>query len=507
MKTETYRDVFKKLITNKVLILCVIATTVLSFGFTITNPSIGLDDPASYHYLQTDHYGSMIQQGRLLHVAYNMLTGAMEFLPFFNEFVGAALLALSALLFCTLFQHTARGRLSTLVMAVFCCLYISYPLINEKFIYSLDVVVTTSSYCTCALALMYTERIAESKWNFVKAVALEMLSIACYESFGFVFFCGVFALFILRVIVNREDLRAKTLFSDGMKAAAVLLTAFVLYYGLVIGIQLVTDQYGVFERTNAWSNATVGVFENLKNITLSIINRLFRTPSYSFVIFSIASVAGAVLCGVLSVRRRNPWLLPCYVGLYVGNLFIHYICGYVIYRAAQTFCLFVAFVIMMLAFELTKVKRLKKAVALTAALLVFIQAAEMTRWFYNDHIRYQKEAFAANAIATRLLAECDVTKPIVFTDNGEGMEGYAQTNYYPYSQINGYSVLYWGDRAFDEHDAPNLIEFFRMHGYDFMVKPTAEQAAKALEESKNMPAWPAEDSIVETDEYIIVNVR
>ena len=61
MPCYDYWDYFKiKVINNKRLLTCAILTTILCFGFTICNYSIGVDDTARNHYLYSTLAGSMI---------------------------------------------------------------------------------------------------------------------------------------------------------------------------------------------------------------------------------------------------------------------------------------------------------------------------------------------------------------------------------------------------------------------------------------------------------------
>lgn len=499
---QGYWDHCKKILSCKVLMFFVVFTTALCFGFTITNFSVGIDDPAAHHYLHTDGYGSMIQQGRLFHVVYNLLTNALEFLPFFNDFLGASLLALSSLLFCALFSYVTQGKLSTVCMTVFCCVFISNPIIHEKYIYNLDVIATTAAYCAVALSLMYTYNLSAAKTNGIKAILLLMVALSSYETFGPMYFCGVFALFILRIVVNKEPVDRKILFKDGLKFAAVLLCAYILYYSLVVSVQLFTGQFGIFHRGNAWAG------QNPLTAFLKITRKLIRTfllrPYLPLTLFTVFAVLGGILFLVLSVKKRSPVLFVCFCGLFAGNLFIHYVCGYVMYRAAQTFSLFIAFVALILVYVLCHSVYGKRIVIAGSVLLVLVQAAELNRWFYNDYIRYQKESYMVHSIATEMAEQCDVSKPVIFT--ARYSTDYLSSEYYTGGQYNGKSAILWCCRAFDDPTTFHMRELFRMYGYDFLVAPTEKLADKVLAEVEKLEEWPGDGYFWETEEYILVKI-
>ena len=120
VKRNYWQNIKETLLSNKVLILTILFITVLSYGFTITNFSIGIDDPLREHYLYSRDWGSQIQQGRITQVILNYLTDAVDFIPFFTDFLGACLFAVSALLFCGLLQYVTDNHFSTFSLAVFC---------------------------------------------------------------------------------------------------------------------------------------------------------------------------------------------------------------------------------------------------------------------------------------------------------------------------------------------------------------------------------------------------
>lgn len=452
----------------------------------------------------------MIQQGRLLHVALNSLTGAIQFIPFFTEFTGAVLYAVSALLYCALFRYVTLGRggLSDFSLISFCGVYISSSVLVEKYIYHLDVIAVMLSYCCSAVALLYAYRFVKEKRIPLAfcAVAVLMVAIASYETFIFLYICGVFGIFILEIVVNREKKPFLTLLQEGILYALILLFAVVVYYSLVYVVQVLTEQRGMFIRYNYWRFTDGSFFEKFIFITNSFAEYLrgaLKDRYLPIQVFLLFTIAGVLLSVVHAIRRKNGWLLACFVALWLCNFGIHYFSGYFMTRAAQTFCFFSGFVLIILIESIATKGIIRKMMYIAVLLLVFIQSADMNRWFYNDYVRYQKETFAINTIATRLVAECDISKPVVFTNYPE--YNYFHTELYPGRQANGNSVITWTISAFDINEQPFVSELFRMHGYDFIQQPTAEQYGQAQIEADAMPPWPQKGCIQEFTDFIVVN--
>lgn len=505
-KTSYWEILRKDILKNKQLMGLALFVGVLCFGFTITNFSIGIDDAARGYYFYTQNEGNMIQQGRLLHVALNTLTHSVQFIPFFTELLGASLYVLSALLLCALFHYVTDGRISTAALTVFAGIYISSSILAEKYIYHLDVLATMVSYCCNALALLYSYRfVKEKRWKcFLTAIPLLMGAIASYESYIFLYISGVFALFILEMAVNRRDKSFRELLGEGLKYAGTLLTALVVYYCLVAFIQVITGQFGIFSRTGNLTEE-LGLLGTISYVTRSFIQTFSDAIGDRYLpvlVFCLCSVVCFGLLLWMSAERKSVWLGLCFLALWMCNFAIHYAAGGFLYRAAQTFCFFCGFVLMLLVGVFPS-RIWKMLVCGAAGLLVFVQAADMNRWFYNDYTRYQKEAYAIHAMANEILGKCDIEKPVVFTN--APYEGYLDTALYSGRQVNGNSLLYWCGYAFLDPTQPFVSEIFRMHGYDFIQSPSEAQFEQACLAAENMPIWPQEGSIQEFDDFIVVN--
>ena len=100
--------------------VCLSLVTIGAYGFAITHYSIGVDDPATFRYLDSYGASSMIDQGRLLHLLLDKLTGYVDFTPFLGEFIAVLLFFASALLWCTLLAALCqRKKASTAALTVF----------------------------------------------------------------------------------------------------------------------------------------------------------------------------------------------------------------------------------------------------------------------------------------------------------------------------------------------------------------------------------------------------
>ena len=79
---EFYRVLKEEILKNKILMVCLSLVTAGAYGFAITHYSIGVDDPAAFRYVHSYGASSLVDQGRLLHLLLDKLTGYVEFTPF-----------------------------------------------------------------------------------------------------------------------------------------------------------------------------------------------------------------------------------------------------------------------------------------------------------------------------------------------------------------------------------------------------------------------------------------
>lgn len=505
MPCERINSVKDKVFSNKKLLFFVVLITILSYGFTVSNFSYGIDDPADIHYFHTNNYGNMIQQGRLGQLFLDRIFGVGRLVPFFNDFVGAFLLMSSALVFILLFQYVTDGKLSDTAAVVFAGVYISYPIINEKFIYNLDVIATTLSYLCVPSALIFVCIFIDSRFKkksaFIYSVLLTCIAVSSYETFIFLFIQGFFALQIVRILWNGEKIRFGQMVKEGLIFAAVLLVSMLLYYLAVFVCQMTTGQLGKFSRSGTIM-AAFGSKEWSQVFVTNLKSAMTNFAYLSIKIFIVISVLGFALTVFWTIKKKSFVLLFSGVFLYIANFILPAVMAQVLYRTCQTFCFTVAFIMLTAVYTFQNKKALRIAVSVVSAYLILIQCVDLNLWFYKDYTRYKKEEFAINSIASRLTAECDCSKPIVFV-SGDSDLSIFETSNWP-SQVNGSSMMRWGVGVFGDDTSPVMLRLFELHGYPFFVSPNQEQCDLAKQLCDGMEPWPAKTSIKEFDEIIII---
>lgn len=535
MQVRKYKEAAISLIKDLRYIIPTILVTVMSFGFTINNAAINIDDTAFNVYYQGH---MLIEQGRFAPALYNKIFHIYEYNPFFLNLCAVMLFFMSAVAFCALFKVVSKDKLHPLTYTVFSCFLISYPLMNEIFSYMTASFTICISFLLTAVSLITVNELIENKKNWlcwIASVALLVLIISGYESFVAVYICGVFAIFILKYLFGeKKDKSFKKPILNGL----------ISLVPLVLGIfieAIVSDNIMRIMKLSPNHNAqttiyytTMGFSEALKHLKETVIvefgiNGLWYLP---IAIYLTACLITLIMMIMYTVKHKKPVIILLFFGLWLSTLLLSIIQGFASpYRTCQPFAVFVAFIMMLVAQEALKIDKIKIIKYTAVALLfltVFYQAKDLHQWFYLNYERFSYEKNIVSSVSERLNYNCDTSKPIVFhgyisyppdilkkitvSPNDPklplansiaktfGIKKNFKGNKFVQTNVNLF--INWGDIAFGQ-PGRETVKFFRMNGYSFKM-PTNAMAEEAESYLPLMSNWPNKNSIMETDKFIIV---
>jgi hypothetical protein len=510
--------------------------TIMSFGFTLTHPSISVDDTAmDYYYRQNE----LLIQGRFFQVFIDKILGIYNFRPFVLDFFAILCLMAAAVLWCSLFKKITNNQLKPVGYLFFACFFVSYPLITEIFIYMGSDFETGLGHAMIPFILFMMFVISSDTKKLSKPVTFIMpsfliaLTLSLYESFAVVYLFGIFVVLILRFLYSDDSKKFKDVFNRGLYFLIPLIGGIVLRLVIDLILKLI---FHLGTSTNASKEIhwDTGLMENLpkliKGATLSFLyNGLVYLP-ITFLLLAI----GVTL--FLMVRDGAKHRSITIIALYLGSIFS--IFSLTIfqgietpYRACSVFSVFVAFVFMLLLqfFEEGKFRNeIKKAVVVVMCIFLIWQINDINKWFYVDYMRYEEEVNVVNQVAAEIRANYDLNKPVVFlgdyklSDNINQYTSAEKTSLagqlymnltgivpegkyaYKFVQSNGDSFLDWAVGWNFSNNVSEAHKFFKDLGYDFKADDY-EMREEALKVTGDKPAWPKKGSIFETDKFIVVN--
>ncbi len=542
----------RRIINQKVYIICITLTAVLSYGFAVCQPIIGVDDSAIGRYF-AEGLGPIM--GRFGYFLLNKICPVAEYTPFIVDLIGVLFLMLGAVLWCLVWEKAMGHKLSLMASTCFSCVMISCPMISEVFIYYLHNGVCMC-YCLSALLVLLfmeaMERRGKARWyKLSKALFVLWITNSFVEAFTIVFLMAMVMVWILQCICRVRKITPKIVAYEGLAAGGLLIVSILLR---TITIEVITaifslqDQIGIMNRRSVlealdWFKSGQGLAEFVmtikKYIAMYYVNAIAYIPVR---IYLMAVIALGIWAIYRLIRYRQ--ILP-FLGMVVMQLIpliLVFLEGHAtFYRNSQYVPIYVAFVVMVLTCALEtwaagKVwgKKVVGVWGIVIGILVYNQAFEMTQWFYVDYMKYEDAKNTVNLISYELEKHYDTTKPVVFVGNYTIPEHIVEKMYVPYDSdtyqtIAGildimdpnlktcfampfgyslsseavYSVLTWGNIAFEVWDK-ETHEFFAIHGHEFRRIMNPEDCREIQAQHADLPGWPKEGSIVETKEYIVV---
>lgn len=543
-------DIFNQ----KIYTICVLMTAVLSYGFAICQPMVGIDDSAIGRYY-TEGVGAVL--GRWGFYLINKICPVVDYTPFVTDFIGVALLILGSALWCVVWQRVTGKKLSVLASTAFSCVMISSPIISEVFIYYLHNGIGIN-YCLMAiLMLVFTEAFdtTNKKKKAGKLLSAFLLLCLCnsfVETFTIVFLMAIVMVWALQTISNAKrltvkDLSLQAVWAGGFLAASILVRSFMMkFFTVAFSLQDAVDDVSSRSVLSAldWFKSSEGLAEFVmtikKYIAMYYVNAIAYVPIRIYV---MAVVAFFVYAIYRLFARKQVLPLIAAVAMQFIPLILVVIEGHAtFYRNSQYLPLYVAFVILVLTLaierftaKLTWGKKMIAVWCILLGILVYNQAYEMTQWFYVDYMKYEDAKNTVNQISEALERDYDTEKPVVFVGNYTLPENIVEKAYVDYespdykkiasvldimdpnlktcfAMPNGYSlsseaiysVFTWGNHAFEGWDKETHA-FFAMHGHEFERISDVETVIEIQAQYDELPGWPKNGSIVETDEYIVVH--
>lgn len=491
-----YKNATKYFLKNKVFIVAIILVTILSFGFTITHPSVGMDETAFGRYYQDNE---MLESGRwgsyLIYRGLNII----EFTPFWIDFLVTCIIVITAVLWCVFLKKNLGEKLSLGAYIIFATIFISFPLINECYIFSNSSLAVMIGTFLASLGIMaFYENYSKLHKKIIYVLIAIMLAVAfsMYEACGQVMLVSICVTAILMIYTNK-DKKIKDIFKYlfatlGIVVLAVILDEIIVKIVYLAGVRASNEA----DKEISWGK--YGIVESFQLIVFNIIEAMINTKYFPVLIFDIVSAIGLAISILQSDKKRNWMILVIFIAMFLSNFAISMLqLDYVLYRTCTSWGLFVAIIVMATYKFLSEYKITKILATVCIVILVLLQTKYLNQLFYNDYKRYQKDLTIAHELIYDLEKSYNTSKPLVIMGTPyKSIGGYG-------AQSNSLSVLWWGKKAFGDNGA-EFIKFLNSLGYEFK-RPNDEQYEKGKVEAETMNRYPKDDSIRELEDCIVIN--
>lgn len=513
---------------KKIYWLSLLATVLLSYGFLLTQVSVGIDDEAYGNYYGGD---SLAAQGRVGYILVRFFADIYEFTPVWRELLGILIFVGVVSIFIRLFQEHSSGRFQTTASTILVLLTLSYPLLSERFLFSECVFSTPLQWLLCAggiICLLAAHRETGSRRIPWLLGALAAIGGAMLFEKTVAAACATMAIQVALVTQLNEESPYYRQGKKLMQLAGMLAGTFV--GGVLISAGGTAALRALVGQTNSgyvdryvkydFSSPLMSLAWCLKTVAERIVsgavsgNEAFRT----FLIVIVLFFAVGMVC---AVRRRHFWLGLCVV-CYTLMPFAPYLITAnpdLPYRILDYWALWIGFAAAAVFVLLTqnmkrpRAREIAKYAALALCGLCMIrQSYAMTRVFYTDYRKYQQDVSTMQQIVYDLhsVVGAERDKPVLF------IGCMPESEFVKTDEVAGSSIFRWGRQwsESDELQSNRIYDFFELHGYTLQRPEGIELSGEEYREFQNtariraaqLSDWPEEGYIREYPEYVLVRL-
>ena len=513
---------FKKFLLNPLYIFPVLISTILCYAYYLTHETVTIDSLSSDRY----YHGLLVAQGRLTATIIEKYLG-FEHLPIAVEnIIGLICFILGATVFCIIFDK-AKPQSNVLPYTFSTCLYITFPLMNEYFMFKGSVLTTGGSILSVSFALYFALKIK----NLIASILISSIFIffaySWYESFILVYIGAVFLLLILLADGKKSQ---KELFFNGFWLAPTLFLGFSLeeiISNAIINLCNITQDNNNAVGT-AWLSSSATLKSFFYDFIYSFVSKIFCYAPFTILFIFLAIAFGLMILQTKSTKK--PILVFFYFGLALTVFFLSIYRGTEsAYRTEQGIPFYISAITLLLSSKIINSngkKALRIIASLSLVIILTVQICSSNYWYHVNVLRDKEEKQVVCNIA-KDLEKYDKNKPVIFigyyqlsnnikdkyTVKKDSVAGKiidytskkAKKSYtYTACQTSISSYISWSIYSFSSANV-ELKKFFNSCGYDFKLG-TNKQFEEATKKYINIPSYNDSGYILDAGDYIVVKV-
>ncbi len=522
-----------KRITNPFYLIAVALTAVGTYGFYLANPSPSID------WLSYDRYysGILFSQGRFTATIVERALGLWNCPVWFEPILGLVCFILGTLVMLAVFDGFTEYK-SIVPSIVFTCIYITFPLLPEYFIYNGAILTVGGSTLLLSLAIYLEIKYKDLLRSMLIPTILMIAVFSWYECMILPYVGTVFAIFYL---LNREnhDLKTKFVITKGLYFAMILIASIVLEYAVT------TAAIKIFS-IPLHNGADVAIhWENLSSVLYLLANyaSYWFIKAFCYAPFTILFVflfIFLIMSVVELVRYKKFSSVIIFFGMLIPVFAMTMIrCGGgASYRIEQGMPFFIAFVSYAICLELNQKKSVvKRIIAAAFCFLLTVQIGTSNYSYFVNSLRYEEEKNVILTVNSEITSKFESDKPVVFIGEYKISDSLQEKRSYPEGSFAaklkafavskspvyqdqlqeiakirvkfesvGSSYLGWSVGYFEEdYPLTELYKFCDYIGVSF-EHCTKEQFEDAKQRYADLPSYPNKGYAAENDDYIVVKL-
>lgn len=516
---EELKSFFDNVVRKTAYWLPILIFSIAAFGFDICNRTVSIDDLRNGIYL--DSFARWGNNFLLI------LLGLTDYSPFIEKFFALFNFILSGTLLGFLLYRYEQNK-KVLGYTFLTCILVTFPLVTELWSYNVAIFTYSLGLLMSLLAILVIQTNNSKIKRYIYAGLLMVIPISSYEASVFSYI-AIFCILVFYeyVVCKKSKISIREWLVLCITYAIPLLMAliirFIVYGCLVLIIGVKNPNAG--NSIIYWFQGDV--IHNLVNMIggnafMYVINGLVYFPISEFVISAIV-FWGIII--VLSIKRHSfsPLLLGLivFVALFALSLLQ---CLPLVYRAAQSLGIFVAFVVFLVYnyFSGSSKQYIRVGCVVLLSLLCFRQSSFVNRVQSLNNQRSDNEIATIRDVGRRLVSDFD-NKPVVFVSPYYAGEWVEKKNHVEANSWNGklfftickpFEELFAG-RDYTRITRDNIGTFvwnpetakdmLAYCGYDInVVQYPSPLFGEAIEVSKEKDMKPYQ--IIDNGSYIIVKL-
>lgn len=505
---ETNLTVKKLIINSKIYILIFILVAILSYGFTITNFAIGIDDEIMDHYFQ---YKNVLRQGRIGAYLLRIIFDSNQFIPFWRDFIAILILMYAIIIWIAGMIQISFNKINDKAALIFSIGTISCPIIAEGFVFMGITIELGIHWLFVGLSLLFINESFKIQSyqlkNYLWSILFLTLGITFSEASAPLFLMGslmgMYCCYNFSVEKNYTVMK----FLNNIIITCIVIINSVLLNSILTNITIKIYKVEKLSYSSTYIRWNINEFKTqLLNFPKNLISLFNIQYKYFFYIKSFLICILLLLLVSLYLTWKNKKFLNIFLWLAISlaSISLIVVTGniYVPHRTLLTYSLYIGFTLMLLYLCFKNIA-LKSIVSLLIIIFIFNQTREINKAFYIDYIRYQLDSSTAKNISKDIEKETGQRipeKPIIFIGV---IDKYVELEH---GDILGQSILR-SDKVYSDNADDRIFGFYKLLGY-YYKQATVEQKAKARMDSIvfKMNKWPQENSVKELENYIIVKL-
>lgn len=491
-----------------------ILVVILSYGFFLTNNSMGIDDEIIPIY---GHSNIIIESNRLGNLFFSQILQFYEYLPFWKEFLGLSLYVIGVT--CHVENFMTNANFNKKMATIFSCFALSFPYLAFHFIFIENILQHGIIMISTAFAVRYFYKFfnqEKTKLNFIIMFFSLLFAASLYESAVYYFVISCFIIEFFKFVFDKNE-------KFYNRVVSMCVSAFICVGLNILLCEILKKILHInYSKTNEFLLYDFSSFNGFLVSFIDFHTEFFRkfitTCGYNFGSFIalICVVLLFVFALLYAIRRKNFNIICCAVFitlvpfcslLLLGNVHMPF-------RSYAPLNFLVAVVFCLLFYYFKEKKLLSRIIIALVFLSVIYNTQEMNQIFYTENLKVASDKQFAYFIMHDLKRLGLDQKPIIFIGTKENPK--LRYNYEESREIN-LSTFNW-DR-YDSFAREIFIErsyaFFREIGLEIKsYRELGIESDAGYEELyqdvkkkvKGMGIYPKEGSIKDVGEYVIIKI-